>query len=212
MVKSFAEVKYRALATTINEILWVSYLLSDFQLQITSLVQLLCNNKSTTQMLLNPIHHERTKYIDIDCDFARHHVQSGFIQLIYVESGLQIANVFTKALGPTKFYPLLFKFNLSCYSIELEGKVKKMMRDYLNSDASGNGGDAPHTGNGVSVTAAVRSPNRKEGDDLLDLSHLIASLTVQAPCWTFDQATWLVTWSGSHRTTWFYKEWWDFYS
>lgn len=43
---------------------------------------------------------------------------------LFVESELQLADLFTKALGLAKFYPLLFKLNLSCHSIEFEGGVK----------------------------------------------------------------------------------------
>lgn len=127
------------MASFVSEALCVSYLLTDFNLPITGSVELYCDNQSTIQMLHNPTHHERTKQIDIDCHFARTHVATGFVQSRHIDSKNQLGDIFTKALGPSLFYSLLFQFNLSCHSVKFEGGVKNEGLDskkHINSAKS----------------------------------------------------------------------------
>lgn len=92
MARSTAEVEYRVVATTVTELLWISYVLHDFGISCAGPIKLTCDNKFTLQMLKNPTHHEKTKHIDIDCDFARHHVASSFFVLNLF---LQVSNSLT---------------------------------------------------------------------------------------------------------------------
>lgn len=71
----------------------------------------------------NPVKHERTKYISIDCDFIRSHRINGFVKPCYISSNKQVANIFTKALGATTFHSLLFKLNMELPHVQLEGSV-----------------------------------------------------------------------------------------
>lgn len=103
MARSTAEAEYRAVTTTIAELLWIFYVLQDFDIGCSGSIVLMCDNKSTLQMLKNPTHHEKTKYIDIDFHFVRHHVTSGFLNHVFVPTSLQLANIFTKPLGPSVF-------------------------------------------------------------------------------------------------------------
>lgn len=131
--KSFAEVEYKAIATMNTKLLWISYLLRDFKVEAKNAIPLLCDNKSPIQMLENLVYHDKYKRIDIDCHFFKHHYLAGFVQPVYVESSKQLADVFTKPLGASQFLPIVFKLNVSCFHVKLEGGVLKESSSTYNS-------------------------------------------------------------------------------
>ena len=51
--------------------------------------------------------HERTKHIEIDFHIVREKMQVGFLKTLHVTTHNQLANIFTKAIHPTKFHTLL---------------------------------------------------------------------------------------------------------
>ena len=101
--RSSSEAEYRALAVTACEVQWLFSLLSDFVVSISLPISLYCDNQSAIYLTENPVFHDRTKHIEIDCHFIREKVQAGLIKLLPVPTALQLADLFTKALGPTRF-------------------------------------------------------------------------------------------------------------
>ena len=69
--RSSAEAEYRAMAYTSCEIVWIKALLKDFCIEINEPIKLFCDNQSAIFLTRNPILHERTKHIEIDCHFIR---------------------------------------------------------------------------------------------------------------------------------------------
>ena len=66
-------------------------------------VPIYCDSSSAIAISHNPIQHSRTKHIDIRYHFLKDNVQKGKIELIFVSSPEEIADVFTKALDEKDF-------------------------------------------------------------------------------------------------------------
>nr|GEV11752.1 hypothetical protein [Tanacetum cinerariifolium] len=111
--RSSTEAEYRSMAATTCELLWLSYLLKDLNIPTQCPVTLFCANKSAQQIAANPCYHDKTKYLDINCQFTRDKVQDGFLQTAYIPTQSQIADVMTKALGAIQHSYLSFKLGLA---------------------------------------------------------------------------------------------------
>ena len=64
--RSSTEAKYRAMAATTCEIMWLLSLLKDLNVKNQLTVNLCCDNMSAMHLISNPVFHERSKHIEID--------------------------------------------------------------------------------------------------------------------------------------------------
>lgn len=92
---STAEAEYHAMATTVYELKWLFYLLSNLHIPISLPIPLWCDNKAALHITSNPVFHERTKHIKVDCHVVRAHFKSGFITQAHIPGIAQPANIFT---------------------------------------------------------------------------------------------------------------------
>ncbi|PNY16822.1 retrovirus-related Pol polyprotein from transposon TNT 1-94 [Trifolium pratense] len=107
--KSSSEAEYRAMGQAVSEVIWLRSLLSSLQVHYKSPTVLFCDNQAAIHLAANPVYHERTKHIEVDCHFIRTHLQKGTISTNYVSTKKQQADIFTKALGAKQFQELTFK-------------------------------------------------------------------------------------------------------
>ena len=82
--------------------LWMKQTLCDFGLKFDN-VPIFCDNTSVINLTKNPIHHSRTKHIDIRHHFIREHVQNCHITLEFVSSNSHLVDIFTEALSEESF-------------------------------------------------------------------------------------------------------------
>ena len=109
--RSSAESEYRALALGICEGMWIQRLLRELKVE-GGAVKMLSDSQAAISIAKNPVHHDRTKHIEIDRHFISEKVNNGIVELNYVPSRLQIADILTKALPRDNFEELKSKLGL----------------------------------------------------------------------------------------------------
>ncbi|XP_074315635.1 uncharacterized protein LOC141651839 [Silene latifolia] len=109
---SSSEAEYRSMATLVCELKWLKGLLASLDVPISVPMQLFCDNQSALHLSQNPVFHERTKHIEIDCHFVRDAITGGIVVPAHVPTDAQIADIFTKPLGDRQFHTLLRKLGI----------------------------------------------------------------------------------------------------
>ena len=99
---STAEAEYIVAGSCCAHILWMKNQLLDYGLQVER-TPIFCDNTSAISITENPVQHSRTKHIDIKYHFIRKHVMNGTVELHFVPSEKQFADIFTKPLDESTF-------------------------------------------------------------------------------------------------------------
>jgi hypothetical protein len=95
------------------KLLWLRWLLQDMGATQTSSSPIFCDSRSAIQIAHNDVFHKRTKHIEIECHFVRHHLLHGTLHLCLIAYVDQLADVFTKAHPPERFRDLVSKLKLA---------------------------------------------------------------------------------------------------
>ncbi|GKF44050.1 hypothetical protein Tco_0130602 [Tanacetum coccineum] len=84
------------------QILWMRSQLSDYGFAYNH-IPLYYDNKSAITLCCNNIQHSRSKHIDIRHHFIREQVENRVVELYFVRTEYQLADIFTKALPRERF-------------------------------------------------------------------------------------------------------------
>ncbi|GJS39091.1 retrovirus-related pol polyprotein from transposon TNT 1-94 [Tanacetum coccineum] len=103
---STTKAEYIAMSGCCAQILWMRSQLTDYGF-VFNKIPLYCDNRSAIALCCNNVQHSRSKHIDIRHHFIREQVEKGVVELYFVTTDYQLADIFTKALPRERFEFLL---------------------------------------------------------------------------------------------------------
>ncbi|GKG04957.1 hypothetical protein Tco_0315344 [Tanacetum coccineum] len=84
-----------------------------------------CDNKSVIALCCNNVQHSRSKYIDIRFHFIKEQVENGVVELYFINTEYQLADIFTKALSRERIEFFINKLGMRSFT----PKTLKQMTD-----------------------------------------------------------------------------------
>ncbi|GJS27247.1 hypothetical protein Tco_0487867 [Tanacetum coccineum] len=92
---SSTKTNYIALSGCCAQILWMRSQLTDYDFQFNK-IPVYCDNKSEIALWCNNVKHSRAKHIDVRCHFIKEQVENRIVELYFVRTEYQLADIFTK--------------------------------------------------------------------------------------------------------------------
>ncbi|GKC56343.1 retrovirus-related pol polyprotein from transposon TNT 1-94 [Tanacetum coccineum] len=81
-------------------------------------IPMCCDNKSAISLCCNNVQHSRSKHIDIKFHFIKEQVENGVVELYFVNTEYQLADIFTKALCRERIEFLINKLGMRSFTPE----------------------------------------------------------------------------------------------
>ncbi|GJT26746.1 retrovirus-related pol polyprotein from transposon TNT 1-94 [Tanacetum coccineum] len=114
---SSTEAEYIALSGCCSHVLWMRSQLTNYGLGFNK-IPMYCDNKSAIALCCNNVQHSRSKHIDIRFHFIKEKVKNGVVELYFVNTEYQLADIFTKALGRERIQFLINKLGMRSFTPE----------------------------------------------------------------------------------------------
>jgi hypothetical protein len=132
--RSSTEAEYKVLANAAAEIKWLKSLLHELGIPLKNSTRLWCGNIGTTYLSSNPVFRARTKHIEIDFHFVRDMVTTNTLDIRFLSSRDQLADIFTKQMSTARLALLHSKNNVMASPLTLRGRVNDIPRLDSNED------------------------------------------------------------------------------
>ncbi|GJR30941.1 retrovirus-related pol polyprotein from transposon TNT 1-94 [Tanacetum coccineum] len=122
---SIVEPEYVSLSVCCAQVLWMRTQLTDYGYHFDK-IPMYCDSKAAIAISCNPVEHSHTKHIDVRYHFIKEQVERGIVELFFVETECQLADLFTKALSEDRFKYLARRLGMTCLTpAELEALANK---------------------------------------------------------------------------------------
>nr|GEX85914.1 retrovirus-related Pol polyprotein from transposon TNT 1-94 [Tanacetum cinerariifolium] len=108
---STVESEYVAVSGCCAQVLWMRTQLTDYGFFYDK-VPIYCDSKSAIAISCNLVQYTRTKHIDVRYHFIKDHVEKGTIELYFIGTEYQLADLFMKSLPETRFKFLVEKLGM----------------------------------------------------------------------------------------------------
>ncbi|GJU17562.1 ribonuclease H-like domain-containing protein [Tanacetum coccineum] len=117
---SSAEAEYVALSVSWAQVMWMRTQLKDYDFNYNK-IPLYCDSQSAIAISCNLVQHFRTKHFHTRYHFTKEQIERGIIELYFVRTEYQLADMFTKALPEDRFQYLVRRIGMRCLTpAELE--------------------------------------------------------------------------------------------
>nr|GEV99316.1 retrovirus-related Pol polyprotein from transposon TNT 1-94 [Tanacetum cinerariifolium] len=117
---SSAEADYVSLSACCAQVLWMRTYLTAYGFHFDK-IPMYCDSKAAIAISYNPVQHSRTKHIDVRYHFIKEKVEKGIVELFFVRTKYQLADLFIKALPEERFKYLVRQLGMRCLTLaELE--------------------------------------------------------------------------------------------
>nr|GEV07641.1 retrovirus-related Pol polyprotein from transposon TNT 1-94 [Tanacetum cinerariifolium] len=114
---SSAEAEYVSLSAYCAQVLGMRTQLTDYDFHFDK-IPMYCDSKAAIAISCNPVQHSRTKHINVRYHFIKEQVEKGIVELFFVGTEYQLADLFTKALHVERFKYLVRRLGMRCLTPE----------------------------------------------------------------------------------------------
>ncbi|GJR11260.1 hypothetical protein Tco_0793912 [Tanacetum coccineum] len=146
-----AEAEYVALSASCAQVMWMRTQLQDYGFNYNK-IPLYCDSQLAITISCNPVQHSRTKHIYTRYHFIKEQVENGIIELYFVRTEYQLADMFTKALSEDRFQYLVRRIGMRCLTLaELEGRMPTKIELTLEQSQQGVSNDVLSSGDSLNL-------------------------------------------------------------
>ncbi|GJZ25844.1 hypothetical protein Tco_0570097, partial [Tanacetum coccineum] len=115
--RSTSGTEYIAMSSCCAQILLMRSQLTDYGPGFNK-IPMYCDNKSAIALCCNNVQHSRSNHIDIRFLFIKEHVENGVIELYFINTEYQLADIFTKSLARERIEFHINKLGMRSFTLE----------------------------------------------------------------------------------------------